>query len=99
MTLRSLPGVVGLVVAFFASGCAPTRIDRRAAERQRLESTAAALSATLDSLRLAYDALRLDAARLQFEVLDRDEEIRALRLELERLKAIDLKPKRPAPHP
>lgn len=92
--LRSL---IGVAAAAVLSACATTRIDRHVAERQRLERSIASLQAMLDSARAANDSLRLGASRLQFEVLDRDEEIKALRAELQRLKEIDLKPRKQHP--
>ncbi len=90
--------ILALVAASVVGACATTRVDRHVADRQRLERSIATLQAALDSVRAANDSLRLDASRLQFDVLDRDEELRALRLELQRLKAIDLRPRqRPTP--
>jgi cell division protein FtsB len=85
-------------------GCATTRNDRHIMEQQRLETSIAArdaevakLRAELDSLVAQNDSLRRTAARLEGDVLDREEQIRAIRLELQRLKEIDLKPRSPKP--
>ncbi|MEP6729625.1 MAG: hypothetical protein ABJE10_03250 [bacterium] len=47
----------------------------------------------LDSVLAANDGLRRSAARLDADLRDRDEQLRALRLELRQLKEIDLKPR------
>jgi two-component sensor histidine kinase len=82
---------VALLLAITA--CATTRVPQHVAERDQMVRDIAALRARLDSARVDNDSLRLQAARLQFDLSDRDAELRALRLELERLKAIDLKPR------
>ena len=81
-------------------GCASTRNGRHVMEQKRLEASIAArdtavarLRAGLDSLVAQNDSLRRTAARLEGDVLDREEQIRAIRLELQRLKEIDLKPR------
>ena len=61
-----------------------------------LTSQQARLRAGLDSAQAQGDATRRSAARLEADVRDRDEQLRALRLELKQLKEIDLKP-RPRP--
>jgi len=53
------------------------------------------LRAGLDSAQAQSDATRRTAVRLEADVRERDEQLRALRLELKQLKEIDLKP-RPA---
>lgn len=50
------------------------------------------LRAQLDSSQTQGDAMRRSTARLEVDVRERDEQLLALRLELRRLKAIDLKP-------
>lgn len=59
------------------------------------------LRAGFDSALVQGDASRRSAARLEADVRDRDEQLRALRLELKQLKEIDLKPRpavrRPSP--
>ncbi|MEO8337434.1 MAG: hypothetical protein ABI664_20825 [bacterium] len=51
------------------------------------------LRAALDSAQAQSDASRRSTARLEADVRDRDEQLRALRLELRQLKEIDLKPR------
>jgi predicted RNase H-like nuclease (RuvC/YqgF family) len=51
------------------------------------------LRAELDSAQSQSDASKRSAARLEADVRDRDEQLRALRLELKQLKEIDLKPR------
>lgn len=51
------------------------------------------LRAELDSAQAQSEALRRSTARLEADVRDRDEQLRALRLELKQLKEIDLKPR------
>ena len=51
------------------------------------------LRAGLDSAQALSDASRRSAARLEADARERDEQLRALRLELKQLKAIDLKPR------
>lgn len=57
------------------------------------------LHASLDSASGQTDASRRIAARLESDLRDRDDQLKALRLELQQLKAIDLKPQRPAARP
>jgi chromosome segregation ATPase len=103
-----------LVLALLgATGCASARIDRLAAQQRQLEAkidtagataAAAAAAATqlrvaLDSLHAQNDSLRRSAKRLEADLLDREEKLRALQLELQRLKEIDLRPRKPPrPH-
>lgn len=54
------------------------------------------LHARLDSLSGQTDQLRRSATRTEAELHDREEQLRVLRLELQRLKEIDLKPRPPA---
>jgi chromosome segregation ATPase len=51
------------------------------------------LRTQLDSTQAQSDASRRSAARLEADVRERDEQLRALRLELKQLKEIDLKPR------
>lgn len=53
------------------------------------------LQARFDSLASQSDQLRRSAARAEAELHDREEQLKALRNELQRLKEIDLKPRRP----
>jgi cell division protein FtsB len=76
-----------------ACGCAAVRVDRQVMEQRHAESRIHALSAQLDSLTLENDSLRAGATRLETELRDREEQIQALRLELQRLKEIDLRPR------
>ena len=80
------------------------RARRDAEDRQRtlateIESLTAdtkLLRARLDSISLQSDQLRRNTTRLEAELRDRDEQLRTLRRELQRLKEIDLKPRPPA---
>ena len=90
--------------AFLMYGCATSRLDRHVAAQQRLDTTIAALAsearqlrAGRDSLSSQNDSLRQLVEHLQADLLDREEQIRSLRLELERLKEIDLKRPRRTP--
>jgi two-component system sensor histidine kinase GlrK len=58
-----------------------------------LEGELNRLRARLDTTRMNLDGARRTVARLESEARDREEQLRNLRLELERLKAIDLKPR------
>ena len=91
-----------IAVMLSAMACATTRTDPHVAERQRLEASVSALGKQisnlqreLDSLVAQNDSLRRSASRLETDLAEREEQIRALRLELQRLKEIDLKPRRP----
>jgi outer membrane murein-binding lipoprotein Lpp len=82
------------------SGCASTRRDHHLAQIQLLEARIAALSietarlaAARDSVAAQNDSLRRGAARLEADAREREEVLRVLRIELERLKEIDLRPK------
>ena len=86
------------------NGCATSRLDRHVAAQQRLETEIATLGTearqlrtSRDSLAIENDSLRLNLSRLQTDSLDREEQVLALRLELERLKEIDLKRPRRVP--
>ena len=71
-------------------------VERRVSE---LTVTVQGLRQRLDSAAAQSDSLRRSATRLEVELRDRDEQLRAARLELQRLKEIDLKrsppPRRP----
>lgn len=69
-----------------------TRMAELTVEVQRLR-------ATIDSLATVGDGLRRSTARLEGDLKDRDEQLRALRLELRQLKEIDLKPRGPVRRP
>ena len=78
--------------------------SKRAAETHERELTAQIdslttetrqLHARLDSLNTQSDQLRRSAARTEAELHDREEQLKALRNELQRLKEIDLKPRKP----
>ncbi len=80
--------------------------DSNTALRRELESKIAArtaevqqLRAILDSTTARADLLRRNTARLESDLRDHDEQLRALRLELQRLKEIDLKPRPPSRRP
>jgi chromosome segregation ATPase len=104
-TLRTLTLLASAAAALAA--CRSARPDGRAtvqpqADATTLELRMAAMSARMDTLRLQLealqsqnDSLRRSAGRMETEIRDRDEQIRAIRLELQRLKEIDLKPRRP----
>jgi len=91
---------VALVAASVLSGCARGHVDPQFSPEPRLEATIEALGAELEALRAARDSvgaqndsLRVSASRLEADLRDREEQMRALRLELQRLKEIDLKPR------
>jgi hypothetical protein len=60
-----------------------------------LTATARQLHARLDSLSGQSDQLRRSASRSEAELRDKEEQLRALKNELQRLKEIDLKPRPP----
>lgn len=64
-----------------------------------LTSSVSALRQQLDSIGPQADSLRRNLARLEAELRDRDEQLRAARLELQRLKEIDLKTRPPTKPP
>lgn len=74
--------------------------DSAAARQRALETRIADLSndvrrlrAGLDSAQAAGDVARRNTARLESDLHDRDEQLRALRLELRQLKDVDLRPR------
>ena len=77
---------------------------RDAAQREReLDARIAMLTrevrdlrARLDSIAAPTEPLRAMVARLEADRREREEQLKALRLELQRLKEIDLKPRAPA---
>jgi hypothetical protein len=79
------------------------RVRRDAATRQReLEARIDVATAEtrvlrekLDSASQQGDQMRRNTSRLETDLREREEQLRALRLELQRLKEIDLKPRRP----
>lgn len=79
------------------------RVRRDAATRQReLEARIDVATAEtrvlrerLDSASQQGDQMRRNTTRLETDLREREEQLRALRLELQRLKEIDLKPRRP----
>lgn len=71
-----------------------TAIERRI---QELTTATDGLRRRLDSLSVTADSLRRHTARLEADLRDRDEQLRAARLELQRLKEIDLKSPRKPP--
>ncbi len=64
---------------------------------QALVADSIRLHAALDSLTARNTLLERNTARIEADVRERDDQLRALRIELERLKAIDLKPRPPRP--
>ena len=64
-----------------------------------LDAESKRLIASLDSSRSDNDSLRHAASRVETDLRDREELVRALGLELDRLKEIDLRPRprRPVP--
>lgn len=85
-----------LLMILAANGCATTQLDRHGTTQRQLSARIAFLAAALDSLEMENDSLRTHVSRIEADLLDRDEQVRALRLELQRLKEIDLRP-RPRP--
>jgi len=67
-----------------------------AAEIEALTADTRLLRARLDSVSMQSDQIRRNSTRLEAELRDRDEQLRTLRRELQRLKEIDLKPRPPA---
>jgi hypothetical protein len=79
--------------------------DSVAAQRRALDdrivqltSDTRRLRASLDSVSARSDTLQRNVSRIELDLRDREDQLRALRLELSRLKEIDLNP-RPAPKP
>jgi hypothetical protein len=70
-----------------------TRMRELEARIAELTAQQVRLRAGLDSAQGQSDALKRGSARLEADVRDRDEQLRALRLELKQLKEIDLKPR------
>jgi len=105
--VRYASSILSLLMLATACVTASGRQDRQLLEKQRadvqtLEARIAALDvqmvrlrARLDSLEAQNDSLRRSSAKTEMEILGREEQIRALRLELLRLKEIDLRPRRP----
>lgn len=79
------------------------RVRRDAATRQRelearidvVTAETRVLRAQLDSVSLQGEQMRKTTVRLETDLREREEQVRALRIELQRLKEIDLKPRRP----
>jgi len=79
--------------------------DSVAAQRRALDDRIVQLTgdtrrlrASLDSVSARSDTLQRNVSRIELDLRDREDQLRALRLELSRLKEIDLNP-RPAPKP
>lgn len=64
---------------------------------QMLVADSIRLHTTLDSLTARNALLERNTARIEADARERDDQLRSLRIELERLKAIDLKPRPPRP--
>jgi hypothetical protein len=86
--------------AALALGCARAQLETGLTAEPRLEATIDGLGdalmrhgLTIDSLELHTDSLRVEVQRLETALRAREDTIRALRLELQRLKEIDLKPR------
>lgn len=75
---------------------AENRQRELAAEIESLTADTRLLRARLDSVSLQSDQIRRNSTRLEAELRDRDEQLRTLRRELQRLKEIDLKPRPPS---
>jgi predicted RNase H-like nuclease (RuvC/YqgF family) len=75
---------------------AENRQRELAAEIESLTADTRLLRARLDSVSLQSDQTRRNSTRLEAELRDRDEQLRTLRRELQRLKEIDLKPRPPS---
>lgn len=72
---------------------ATARVRELEARIAELTAQQGRLRAQLDSSLAVNDAARRSVARLEADVRERDEQLRALRLELKQLKEIDLKPR------
>jgi hypothetical protein len=106
-SLRRFSILASLGVALAA--CRTARPDARAPAQPQVDAAAlerrmAAMTARMDTLRVQLealqvqnDSLRRTSNRMETEIRERDEQIRAIRLELQRLKEIDLKPRPPKP--
>jgi hypothetical protein len=68
------------------------RISNLAAEARRMR-------AVLDSAQAQNDVLRRNTTKLESDLRDRDDQLRALRRELRQLKDVDLKPRPSSPRP
>ena len=84
------------------TACASGRHDVHLVEQRRLEESVTALTAEMARLRAELevltaqnDSLRRSATRLEGDVAEREELIRAIRLELQRLKEIDFRARKP----
>ena len=89
------------------AGCGGARPDPAVSvapqpDVKALEARMAAMAARMDTLvvklqdlQVQNDSLRRSANRMESEIRDREEQIKAIRLELQKLKEIDLKPRRP----
>ncbi|MGH7680080.1 MAG: hypothetical protein ACRENU_16545 [Gemmatimonadaceae bacterium] len=82
--------------------CTTGRHDVHLVEQRRLEESVSTLTAAmsrlraeLDSLMAQNDSLRRSATRLEADVAEREEQMRAIRLELQRLKEIDFRARKP----
>jgi septal ring factor EnvC (AmiA/AmiB activator) len=107
--MTRLTSALVLAAALSAAACRATRpdpapevqpqaqVDAKALEARMIEMAARmdTLRAKLEDLQVQNDSLRRATSRMESEVRDREEQIKAIRLELQRLKEIDLKPKRP----
>jgi len=71
-------------------------MERRVAD---LTASVGSLRRQLDSLGIQSDSLKRSGARLEADLRDKDEQLRTARLELQRLKEIDLKTSRPPGKP
>ena len=76
-----------------------SRVRELEARLAELTAQQGRLRAQLDSAQSVNENTRGRAARLEADVHDRDEQLRALRLELKQLKEIDLKPRSPVRKP
>lgn len=95
-----IPMLVAALGVLVLSGCATGRRDHHLAEIQRLEARIAAIGAETarliaarDSVVAQNDSLRRGNTRLEVDAREREELLRVLRIELERLKEIDLRPR------
>lgn len=76
-----------------ARGEATSRQQALEAQIAQLTARTRQLRAALDSANALADSTRHAAAKLEADLRERDDQLRALRLELQQLKAIDLKPR------
>jgi septal ring factor EnvC (AmiA/AmiB activator) len=94
-------------VVFTLSGCnspqpEPQPVAEPQVDAKALEMRMAAMAARMDTLvtrlellQTQNDSLRRTTNRMESDLRDREEQIKAIRLELQRLKEIDLRTKRP----